>query len=650
MFKNKKILKNKLLILSTLSGVAFFLFFGFYHLSKFDTSDEHLWRDARVPAYWQGIQNGFQNGDWNKTYINDKPGVSLALISGMGLPFVEQPNQQYLMEREKKNNKRYKIYDTSIIGHNNFVLRLPLLLFTGLLILPLLVYLVFRVVKSEEISFWFALFLGLNPILIGISQILNPDAILWSSVAVALLSFVVFLQNKDGQRKFVWLAGIFTGMALLSKYTGNLLFLFYLLFGAVYFLYSKKMEANKYWRKFLQGYLGVTIIAWIVFALFLPAVLQSPDLLSWSKPKHFAYGTYFSPALKPILKPLLVLLIVLLVDTFYFKSYLMKYLRRIFYKYRFWLIRLTGFVLVVFFSFILINAWSGAKFLPLNDLKEIVGSTKKLHFDFLANDFVGISYFKQLSLEGLNFVFALPELIVFLLIPFWFLMLLKPRKILYPALSVFISWLPFIFFLGGLKAKVFVNVRYSIILFPFFLVLGAIAFVNLMKYFKIKKRFRRWVFVDGMLVILVVLFQVILLLNIRPYYFNYQNMFLSKEYVLADSWGYGIFEAATKLNSLPEAENLVVWSDRGAFCYYFVGHCVKNRRMDRSKIIPDFFVVTRRNVARKRFFDWRNDSGKFAKHPSIYYYQGDVFEKPWWELDIDGRKKNYIKIIKADER
>jgi 4-amino-4-deoxy-L-arabinose transferase-like glycosyltransferase len=517
--------------------------------------------------------------------------------------------------------------------------------------LPLLVYLVFRVVKNEKISFWFALFLGLNPILIGISQILNPDAILWSSATIALLSFIIFLQDKDGQRKFIWLAGIFTGMALLSKYTGNLLFLFYLLFGVVYFLYSKKMETNSYWRKFLQGYLGVTVITWIVFALFLPAVLQSPDLLSWSKPKHFAYGTYFSPALKPILKPLLVLLAVLLVDTFYFKSYLMKYLKRIFYKYRFWFIRLTGFVLVVFFSFILINAWSGAKFLPLDDLKEVVGSSKKLHFDFLANDFVAVSYFKQLSLEGLNFVFALPELTVFLLIPFWFLMLLKPEKILYPALSVFISWLPFIFFIGGLKAKVFVNVRYAIILFPFFILLTSLALVNFWQYFKVRERLgRKALRIGGLAVMIMIGWQIGGILNIRPYYFNYQNIFLPKEYVLTDSWGYGMFEAAMKLNSLPGAEDLVVWSDRGAFCYYFVGHCVKNRRMDRSKIVPDFFVVTRRNVARKRFFDWRNDSGKFAKHLPEYYYQGDVFEKPWWELEIDGRKKNYIKIIKAEEK
>ncbi len=649
MLNSKKIFRDKLLILSTLVGVGFFLFFGFYHLTQFETSDEHLWRDKRIPAYWEGIKNGFQKGDWSKTYINDKPGVSLALVSGVGVPFLREPDLKDWSKKEKESAGRYKIYDTTITEHNNFVLRVPLLLFLGLVIFPLLTYLVFKVTKSREVASLFVVLLGLNPIIIGIGRILNPDTILWGVTMAAFLSFVLFLKGEKG---YGWRTGVLTGLALVSKYTGNLLFLFYLIFGLLYFLYKQDLKVNEYWRRFLGGYWKIVAISWSIFAVLVPAVLQTPYFFSYLKPKFFARGTYFSPAIKPVIIPLIFFFVILAGDTFYANSFLLKRIKKIFQQRGvFYLSRLLSLALLLLFGFVLVNAWSGARFFPLDDLKEIIGSTRKLHFDFLTGGFSLFVYFKKLSLQAVNFIFALPEFIVITVMLLWVLVLKDVKKILWLDLVTFISLLPFIFFIGGLKAKVFVNVRYAIILFPFFILLTSLALVNFWQYFKVRERLgRKALWIGGLAVVIMIGWQIGGILNIRPYYFNYQNIFLPKEYVLTDSWGYGMFEAAMKLNSLPGAEDLVVWSDRGAFCHYFVGHCVKNRRMDRSKIVPDFFVVTRRNVARKRFFDWRNDSGKFAKHLPEYYYQGDVFEKPWWELDIDGRKKNYIKIIKAEEK
>ncbi len=634
------------LAINAFIAIIIFLSFGFYHLTKFETSDEHLWKNIRIPLYWQAINKGFQTGDWQATYINDKPGVSLALISGPGLLFIKNPLHQHLVKEEIKYDNLFRIYDVNQTKKINLALRLPLLLFNGLIMLPLLIYLAYQALGDKRITGFFILFLGLNPIIIGISQILNPDALLWSFCTGGLLSFIALLKTK--QIKFIWLTGILTGLALLSKYTANLLFLFFPLIAFLHWIYDKKIN-QQYWKRFLKNYLLITFISWIVFAIFLPAVIQSPNFLSWIKPKHFAYGTYFSPALKPIILPLILSLFLLIFDSWILNNRLMLFLRQQLRPYRYWLIRFIVLLLFLFFSFAIFNSLSGGSFIPLDDLKEKIGSTKKLNFYFTVGDPLLISYFKQIAVESFNFIFSLPVLMISLLIYLWLFILLKPKKIIYPAEIVFISLVPFIFFGGGLLAKVFVNVRYSILLYPLFALFSAIALDILVRTLSQKKIWSKKILVIGVS-LMIITYHSYILFSIKPFFFNFQNIFLPKKYTLSDSWSYGIYEVAEKLNALPQAKNLIVWSDRGAFCRYFIGHCLKNRKINRAKTAPDFFIVTRRNVARKRFFEWKKGTEKLANHPAVYYYQGNIFNHPWWELQIDHRPKNYIKIIQADEK
>jgi len=645
MIKLPKSFKLDILLSSLLLAIIIFLSFGMYHLTKFETSDEHLWKNMRIPLYWKGVQEGFKKGDWHNTYINDKPGVSIALVSGLGMPFIKNPAEQRLLNEETKNGKLFKVYDVSQTESINFALRLPLLLFNALLMLPLLTYLVYQVFGSKRIAGFFALFLGLNPIIIGIGQIINPDTILWSASTGALLSFMALLKTK--QRKFIWIAGLLTGLALLSKYTANLLFLFYALVAFLYWIYNKKTSQN-YWKYFLKNYFFITLISWAIFAIFLPAVIQTPDFFSWSKPKHFAYGTYFSPALKPIILPLALSFVILIFDSWVLNNRLMLFLRNNLRRHRSWLVRLAIFILFSFFLFAIFNALSGGSLIPLDDLKEKIGSSKKLNFFFTKNDPLLISYFKQIAVESFNFIFSLPALNILLLFFFWIFALLKPKKIPFKAEIIFISLVPFVFFGGGLLAKVFVNVRYSILLYPLFAIFTAIALNFFINYFSITKNWSKKVLTISA-TIFIIIYHLIILSSIKPFFFNFQNMFLPQQYTLSDSWSYGIYEAAEKLNALPQAEELKVWSDRGAFCRYFIGHCIKGRQINRTKVTPDFFIVTRRNVARGKFVKWTKESEKDAKHPTSFYYQGKIFNNPWWELQIDNRPKNYIKIIQADE-
>ena len=59
--------------------LGLYLFFGLSHLGQFVTADEHKWLYERIPNYWEAIRDQ----KWKKTFINDKPGVSVAIL---GLP------------------------------------------------------------------------------------------------------------------------------------------------------------------------------------------------------------------------------------------------------------------------------------------------------------------------------------------------------------------------------------------------------------------------------------------------------------------------------------------------------------------------------------------------------------------------------------
>ena len=87
-------------------GLAFltvivFASFGFYHLGKFETTDEHLWKYKRIGDYWEGWR------EWKleKTYINDKPGITVGIFSGLGLIPDAHPERSELVSLSPEETK-----------------------------------------------------------------------------------------------------------------------------------------------------------------------------------------------------------------------------------------------------------------------------------------------------------------------------------------------------------------------------------------------------------------------------------------------------------------------------------------------------------------------------------------------------------------
>jgi hypothetical protein len=640
-------------------AISIFISSGLYHLAKFETIDEHFWKYDRIENYFKGIKEH----NLKKTRINDKPGITLALISGLGLPFSPDPlkhknttqEQKFLRTKKGGHTTLYSIFKTDQTTKINTALRLPLLLFNGLIMLPLIFYLL-SIVFSKRIATLSIILIATNPILIGISQIINPDALLWSFSASAIFSFLALLRTK--QRKFIILTGFLTGLALLSKYTANLLFIFYALLFIIKTISSKinKISLKERYYFYSRSIFFLTVTSWLTFILFMPATLI--------KSKYFFYGTTASPVFAPILKVFLKMshlnsLILPKTSAFYLLSLLFFILLFIILppvfvflfkkqkKIILFILKLFTSALLVLFLLSFLNAWTHTSLFSLDNLKETSRSGGKLTFEQLNNEAPLTFWLKAILIQAQNFIFSLQPLTIISLFLISFVILVN-KKIPYRWFIYFTTLIPFVFFGGGLFSDIFVNVRYSLMLYPIFAVLTTLGLLYIYDKFKInfEKLLGKKYILEKFIGIIFVI-QLISVWNIKPFYFNYTNIFLPKDYLVTDSWGYGYYEAAQYLNTLPNAKNLIVWIDRKGLCQFFVGKCIRSNKIYIDYAIPDYLLISRRGslIKHPTSSSEKNSHLDFTK-----YFQPPLINQPAWQLNIDNRPQNFIKLIKVQEK
>lgn len=629
-------------------GVLVFVFscaswFLFHDIAKFETSDEEYWKEGRIAGYWEGWEDGLEDGDWNGTYINDKPGVTLALIAGSGLPVAGDLLKRYQGIYRVHGEWLYRSYDIALSETINRALRIPVALFS-LALMGLMIFLLWQYFQSRLPVLLFASFVALHPFLLGMSHILNPDTIFWTTGMVSALAFLLLL--KTGYWRYAILTGVFFGLAVAAKYTANLLLLIYLLAWGFTLIYSDNDAREKLKIQIYQFFL-IAVIGYALFAILMPASIQDPEL--------FLEGTVYAPGIGIVIIPLCVFLLLAVTDAFFAKSFLFFHMVLFFRSIRTYILRILAGAMLLLMLFHIANAWLGAPWVPLNDLKEITrgeleGSKYEglLTYPYAFGDASAVSWGKKILAHSADTLFTLPSL-VFLIVFLGSLRVLVTGRIRFaPLVAVGLS-VPWIFAVGGIVAHVFVNARYAIIVQPLLLLVATAFALEGMDFAG-----KRWSVVRRhplrarmTAVFVCVALSVFSVASMVPYFANYQNIFLPKEYSLADSWSYGMYEAAEYLNQKPLAEHLEVWSDRDVLCRFFVGKCLKSGSFDRSLESPDYIVITRRNVAKGNHFTWQYPERK--RIPSESYYSGERFDNPEWELDIGGRPSNYIKIISTEK-
>ncbi|MCX6761916.1 MAG: glycosyltransferase family 39 protein [Candidatus Moranbacteria bacterium] len=610
MLKNisaEKIKKSGAIIALFIVSLSLYFSFGFHHIAKFETADEHYWiYDAtagRIHDYWDAIAKK----DWSRTRINDKPGVMLAYISGIGIFF-----EDGLQKRVTTPGNYESAFSSAETEKINFAFRAPLLIFNGLFAL-FLFWAIKRLTENKWLAMTAVILILLNPIIIGVSQIINPDSLLWIFSFSSLVSFLNYLKYR--KRSDVILCSLLLGFALLSKYSAVIFIPFFFVVMLVYLLQEKQQfEFAQKAKRNALAYLLILLGAFAVFALLMPAVILSPS--------YFYYGTIGFKGMAPIFWSIIALDFLIFFDARYLMSkhtfYLAKRIEKIFPH----IMKIVLVLVAIMFCLVLANWSIGDNFLGIKGLNFDAGHD----YSFRRQDF-----FDKLFLEIYPLVFSLTPLVLVALIALWIKGVFGKLK--YPLLVFVLSSFVIVFYAAVLKQDLLVNIRYSVMLYPLLMLLAALSIDEFI--LGKMKSFHKFI-----LLLLVIGISSISLWLIKPYYFNYANDLLPKDSIVTGAWGYGGYEAAQFLNALPNSKNLKVWSDYWGVCSFFNGICVQasgytNYMGKSEENTIDYYVMTRR--------------GEMTNTKTWNRLKEDLAGKPVWELNIDDRPDNFIRIYRAEK-
>lgn len=596
--------------------IALYTLFGSLHLTQFVTADEHYWLYERVPKYW----NAWSDWELRKTFINDKPGVSLALVTGPAL-LVLPDTSDHCVEQDNR------LYDCRVEDTPRLLLafRLPILITNGFI----LVYLFFLLARlfGPWVALFASIFTALSPILVGMTQIVNPDALLWSTSAAALFSYLAVL--KSGQRRDIITTILFTTLALLSKYTALILFPAFALAALIRFLGAptdvSTEELSRSLKTDILRLISIVAASAFFVLLFVPAFLLDR--------KYSAEYLATVPDKEVLLFIFAPLVLIFLSDTFFFRSRLLLFCRSVIQRIIPFLRSIALFGLLLILAVIatryLLPSWS-IYAIPF-DIKDL---TDARYHSRVPN------VFEAFFLEWNAILFSLPPI---LLASLALLALFGLRK-RFPTdapVVILLALFAFGFTLILIHSNILATARYAIMLFPILAVLGAFGLAEVARFGR--DRGKEW---QPSIAVFAISVSLLSLVAIHPFYANYANTLLPKKTLVADAWGYGGYEAAAYLNTLPNAASLTVWSDYYGVCEFFVGKCLTAYTFNGNEIQPDYYVLTRRGEARymSRFDRWERLSGLTAHR---YYRQTAI--PPIWSLEIDDRPGNYVKVFRVEK-
>ncbi len=542
------------------TALAFLLCFCFFVIGARDIGkqamvDEPLWIFDRIESY----SASFLSGDLLGTRINDKPGITIAILGTPSRLAHAYPStiQESITPEEHE--------------HLTALMRLPILAAGAILLL--LLFFVVRRLTNQEIALASVLMIALSPHLLGIARIINPDALLW--ILLPLSFFLIWRALLFPSRTTVIYAGTILGLGLLTKYIANLIFVMMPLLSALIVIYDRKKDITliqSQLKRHIIVYMSITFIALAVYILMLPS--------TWIRPIDILRGTLFSEAFIAIWGIYVGLMFFFVTDTFLSRrplfSTILFYLRP-YHRVITIFSAITVFMatLYVLLSTILNN--------PLHNFQLALQSPKSAlsNTDFLTTFLSG---FYNITF-GLHPLMLALFLVTCLVTP---LIATKKQQLFITGSLLFIV----VYYLGSAIGGVAPTLRYQIGLFPLvFFVCACGTFILgqrlLLPSQVVAKRF----LYGGLTITLIAS-----LYTSTPFYLSYHNSFLPTNHLFDyKNMGDGSYHAAAYLNSLPYAENLSIWSDKSGVCRAFVGSCtttVKHDRILEDKLVFQYFVTT----------------------------------------------------------
>jgi 4-amino-4-deoxy-L-arabinose transferase-like glycosyltransferase len=610
-------MKDKLTtILILLAILASGLFFGLPRITKFSGTDETLWSYDRIPTFW----NAVSRQRWKSTQINDKPGITLAILSGSGLPFIPSPEIYGKLAGKPKT-----LEQLNTINDIYFHLRLPIFIFF-LASLPLF-YFFIKKLLSKDIAYFSIIFIGLSPIILGISLVLNPDSLLWAFLPLSILSFLIFQQEES--KKYLYLSGLFLGLSLLTKYVSNILYVYF--FGLIlleYIFNEKKriIPLFQYLKKSLFNYVILAVISTVTFFALFPA--------TWVNPNIILDATILSRPFLPVWIAFVCLVFFVLLDTLILRNKILRYLINSFSQIRSHFLRTTGILFLLMSLAVVVNTYFG---MLIYDFGAILSDPKWLGTEPTLNIFIS-----QMLGNLYTLLFGLTP-IVALLFLYAIFVSTRTEKIDHTNITIlYFIFFIFLYYAGSAINHVTAILRYQVALFPIASIIAAIGLSRIIEKFNLAK------YRLSIIIPLIFITSLASLSLIRPYYFSYQSVFLPEKYPLnALSIGDGSWEASQYLNGLENAENMNVWSDREQVCEKFIGRCVASLKPTRTKNTTfDYYISSTFGKQKTLKNISPNEKilriGENIVDPSLIYSPDNNFK---FKAAINGTGKyNFIKV------
>lgn len=605
-------------LLFVLFMTATFFSFGLYRLGEYAAVDEPLWLYGRIGQYW----NNIGDREWHKTDVSDKPGITVSILSGAAL-------LQYDPHRYDDTRHRGEVYVNKSLNMVAFFrdFRLPLLICITLL-LPLLYFLLERLLGRSAALIPFSL-VATAPLLVGVTKIINPDALLWMFTTLALISYLVF--QKRPLYRYLFVSGLFLGLALLTKYIANIVFIYLLMLLFVEYLYNPqafRQDFSRYLKNTLIQIGFVTLVALSTFYLILPA--------NWVDPMELITGTLLSQAFVKVAPLFMVLIVLILLDQRLNRS-------RIITTFLTWLGRfrnpLAFIPLILFFGsvlFVLITTWLG---MPIYDFMQLIASPKTISSK---SDIFGIFVTNFYPL-----VFGMTPVAVLGIIASTFFL---ARKDFYKSSSLrfgfYITLLAIVYYLGATVNGVASIIRYQIIIFPLVALLGGIGLFHFARLLERRFALQKDLAVHAMTALVVFVGAYTLATTHFP--LSYASSLLPERYYIdLKDMGPGSYEMAEKLNALPDAKNLLVWTDKDGVCQFFVGRCKRgnNKEVITDQNIDYVVISSAREVRTGHMIRSSYDKNPTTVVPIHLFYEK---ENPDFEVRINDRPSHYVRAFRYE--
>ena len=581
---------------------------GLARLGNYSSVDEPYWTYGRITKFW----NGIKAHNWKTTSVNDKPGITVAILSGAGLATID-PMPYKSLRGDVKTDAELRDINTI-----NFAFRLPIYLFCVLL-LPFFYILLRKLFNQTTALIGFTL-IGLSPIILGISLIINPDSLLWIFLPLSFLSYLVFQRTES--KKYLYWSGFLLGLALLTKYVANILYIFFFFLPFLeYILVEKKPELRPYLKKSLRQYAILIGISMATYFILYPA--------TWVNPKILLDGTFLSQAFRSTWPLFVGLALFIVADILFFKDRLTKWTLDFLSTYRHLLVQAISTIFLMGIIFTLLNTYTGMR---LFDTAATLASPKGEGASLLL-------YADKITADIYSLIFGISPIALLGLVAALLLVTKKKWLDSYEAKIVFFFSLFILFYyLASTVNSVVATVRYQIVLYPFAFIISAIGLSYILS---LKKVSRHLPSLAG--VALVIVLSVWSLLSVRPFYFAYTSALLPEQYfVNLKDMGDGSYEAAEYLNNLPNPEKLTVWSDKGAVCAVFKGKCIIGFTNKRIKGVTfDYVVVS--SGRKSRTLKLSGSANKIIDFKKAYDTNETVFT-----ITIGDRPNNFVKVIKKD--